>query len=246
MQTDPDVWAAGLVALGSGGAKVLSLAEHIDFLVSISDGRFKMIFDFWNSAGWFLALGLGLIWLGDRYFHRNEPHRRSPSWGLVVSASFVALLFGALGTVLSASSIPRVIANWGGNGCQATLDTSHLQSFANGYKIALVCVVQDPTTDILTDKRLVVSNLFTIVPGGITIIAPMTLQTVPSVAPQVTPPTSTPPPAPQPSQALPPVEVTIGYLAVLVPNDVGRDKITTLADLERLGGKILDPKYYKQ
>jgi hypothetical protein len=152
-------------------------------------------------------------------------------------------------TVTSNDVIPRIITAWGPP-CNGTLDTSKLKSFSDKYRIAIICTIADPRVDIMSTKDLVITNLFEIPPDGLTIVLDPTLgepanngqpltatETVPAATPQ-TPSASGAPPTARPP-------VTINYFAVLLPKDIERDKITTLGDVEKVGGKILDPRYYK-
>jgi hypothetical protein len=107
------------------------------------------------------------------------------------------------------------------------LDTSHLMSFRDSYKLGLVCIVPDPSADPLTDNHILVSNPFEIVPGGVAIVANYS------------------PSGFDLSKVSPGMQINLGFLAVLIPRDMPKEKITSLADLMRAGGKILDPKYYR-
>jgi hypothetical protein len=53
--SDSDIQASAIVTLGAFGSKALSALEHIDFLVSIRQESFKVIFDFWQSTGWWMT-----------------------------------------------------------------------------------------------------------------------------------------------------------------------------------------------
>jgi hypothetical protein len=180
--TDPDVWASGILVLGSGAAKLLSYAEHIDFLISLRGENFKMIFDFWNGAGWWLTIGAGAGWLINRFSKRNIPHEKGPSWGLVISCAVVAFIFGSLLSVQSSGGVPRVITQTAtpyqitpeglrGGTCAVQADGTTVVSFKKDFKLALVCTTADPTTDVLSDTHIVVSSLFEIVPGPLAISA---------------------------------------------------------------------------
>ncbi len=223
---DPDVWASIILSIGSVSSKALSAAEHIEFLISIREEKFRVIFDFWESVGWWLSGGIGALWLIYRFQRRHSPAGHAPTWGMVVSCSVVAFVFGSLLAVSSSGGIPKVIVSWGGPPCHALVDTSHLMSFRDSYKLGLVCIVPDPSSDPLTDNHFLVSNPFEIVPGGVRIVADYS-------------------PSGFDLSKVPPGPVNLGFLAVLIPRDMPKEKITSLADLMRSGGKILDPKYYR-
>ena len=238
IRKDSDAWAAAILALGAGGARWLSYIEHIDFLVSIREEKFKMIFDLWQAIGWWLAIGIGVIWFGYRFTKRGEPHDTGPTWGLVVSCTVIAFVFGSLIAVQSSGGFPQVIkahmtglAQIPGVGtvtsepCIASVDGSRLVSFKKEFKLVLVCAASDPTSDVLSDKKIIVSNPFEIVSGLMQISA--------IKSPNGDFSTSR-------GQQL-----TINFFAVLVPREVEWAKLTTLADMMALGAKVLDPRYYR-
>ncbi|HEY8096453.1 MAG TPA: hypothetical protein VIE65_10235 [Methylobacter sp.] len=142
---------------------------------------------------------------------------------LVTGCSFVAFILGSTITIMSSGEVPRVIPGCG-PGFQSILDTTRLESFKERYKIGLVCFIQDPVVDIISDKN-VVSNLYTIIPGKQIVVATSEIK-VPEFLKD----------SPQRQ---------IGFLAFLVPNEISVEKIKTLQDITDLRGKILDPHYYK-
>jgi hypothetical protein len=109
-------------------------------------------------------------------------------------------------------------------GCSAQIDGSRIVSFKNDYRVALVCSVTDPQKDPLSDERILMSNLFEIIPG----IIPIGSVRSPSGNFTIQAPT-----------------LTISFFAVLVPRDAAWEKISTLGQLLKENGKILDPRYYK-
>jgi hypothetical protein len=228
---DPDAWGSGILLFGAPALKALSYLEHLDFLLSIKEEKFKLMFDAWESFGWWIAAAIGLIWAINRWSKRDAPHEKGPTWGLLASISLMTFIVGALFAARSSGGIPKVIVaqaivgtapnSW--SGCSAQIDGSLIASFKKGYHVALICVVTDPQRDPLTDEKIFVSNLFEIIPGVIS------LSGVRSPSGNFTV-TVTP--------------LTVNFFAVLVPREAAWDKITTMSQLLREGGKILDPRYY--
>jgi hypothetical protein len=237
IRNDPDAWASGVLVGGSILAKWLSYAEHVEFLVSLREENFRMIFEVWSGIGWWFIGAAGIVWFLNRFSKRGSPHSTSPSWGLVASCALIAFIFGSLIAVQSFGGIPQVISSQtvgytvGPSGvattepCVATVDGTPLLTFKADFKLALVCVRPDPTKDILSDPHIFVSNLFEISSG------PIAIEATKSPAGDFTD---------QGQGAL-----TINHFAVLVPREVHWEKLTTLSDIMALGGKILDQKYYK-
>jgi hypothetical protein len=232
IKTDPDAWGAALFLFGAPVLKVLSYFEHLQFLLSIREENFKLIFDLWESVGWFAVTAIGAIWMFNRFSKRELPHEKGPTWGLVTASVIMAFLFGGFLATRAAGGLPQVIMSYGVGittpnnyaGCLGQIDGSRIISFKKRYKVALICVATDPQTDQLADQRIFVSNLFEIVAGPIPIVGVRS------------------PSGEFKTQAQP---LTINYFAVLVPLDVDWPKITTMGQLIREGGKILDPKYYQ-
>jgi hypothetical protein len=145
-------------------------------------------------------------------------------------------------------SVPNIVNGWGGplGTCTAAFDTTRLRSFSSKYKIALACGLEDATIDKLEDQTITFSNPFTIVGGGLSIVAPYRpamrehLQKVAEAAKAAT--TGALPNQTPPSVA---IQVPVWHDPVLVPNGVAIEKVSSLAELIRLGGKILRPQYFQ-
>src|SRR5580704_6203573 len=167
---DPQSMASAILSVGAAAWKGLSVWSNVDFLLSIREERFAIMFQFFETTGWWLLLIFGLIWLAVRWA-RGPTQERVPSWAVVIAASTMMFLFGVLIAVKSSGEIPNVIVGWGGvpGRCAAVVDTSRLLSFRDTYKLALVCGIHDPATDMLEDDKITISNLFNIVPGGLSI-----------------------------------------------------------------------------
>jgi uncharacterized membrane protein YhdT len=226
----PDEKASAILAAGAAAWKYLSYWEHIDFLLSIREEKFSVMFDFMQNAGWAILLVIGIAWYVISYVSGSTSIQTGAStWRLIASCSLVAFLFGVIMTIRASGTVPNIIAGWGGdiNTCNALLDTSRLSSFREDYKLGLICGIQDPTIDMLEDKRIITSNLFTISPGGVSIVATNVRQ-------------------PDQMRQLPQgATVSLWHAPVLIPNGISMDKIQTLGDEQKLGGKIVAGAYWK-
>src|ERR1700731_26674 len=79
--TDPDVIASALLTFGSPIWKFISNVSNVDFLLSINEQKFAVMFDFLENIGWFLIILIGGGWLFIRFLHRDQRKQRpSPSW----------------------------------------------------------------------------------------------------------------------------------------------------------------------
>lgn len=221
---DPQEVASAILSIGAAAWKALSAWSNVDFLLSIREERFAVMFQFFETTGWWILLIFGLGWFIARWL-QGPIRAQMPSWAVAISLAIVAFLFGVLMAVKSSGEIPNVIVGWGGapGRCTAVIDTSRLLSFKDDYKLALACGILDPSVDALQDKRLTISSLFTIVPGGVAIVATEERQHV----------------------DLPPNGAALAHYVILLPNDVPIDKIATLSDVTNLGGKIINPRYYR-
>ena len=107
---DGNARASATLTAGSILWKVLSYSEHLDFL-SLREEKFAMIFSFFESTGWFLLAGIGVLWW---FGTRGNGAKSFPlNWPFLVSCIVVAFLFGSLITVQSSDEISQVISWWG-------------------------------------------------------------------------------------------------------------------------------------
>jgi hypothetical protein len=107
----------------------------------------------------------------------------------------------------------------------AVVDTTRLLSFKDTHKIVLVCGIENQTIDKMADERILISNPFDIRPGGVAITA--------NFSPKM--------------DELKGIQgvVQVWEMIALVPPGVSREKISKLADIDNLGGKLVAPGYYK-
>jgi hypothetical protein len=225
---DGNAKASATLTVGSILWKVLAYSEHLDFLLSLREEKFSMIFTFFEDAGWWILAGIGILWFFATRIKENTLPQPL-NWAFVLSCTVIAFLFGSLVTVKSSGEVPTVIVGWGGDAtsCNSVVDMSKLQSFRDKYKLYLICGFTDPTIDMLEDQRILISNPFDIRPGGVQIVANYSkhmdeLKQIPAGT-----------------------TLAEWHHAVLVPNEISRDKISTLADVVALGGKILTPGLYR-
>jgi hypothetical protein len=102
--------------------------------------------------------------------------------------------------------------------------TTRLQSFRKDYNLAVVCLVNDPSIDPLSDDRLTISNPFDITPGGINIVA-TNGRNLDKMSPG-------------------PIH-SLNHFVILIPKNITLDKIATLDDVRKFGGKIVVPQYWE-
>jgi hypothetical protein len=225
---DSQLLASAILGFGSILWKVVSAVSNVDFLLSIKEERFAVLFNFFENTGWWLLAIVGAIWAIGRYFSKAQTRKRAPDWGMLISSAIITFLFGALIAVRSSGTVPNVITSYGhfnGNTCVATLDTKRLLIFADDYKVALVCGLTDPAVDKIADDRIALSNFFTIPQN-----AGLDIQVHFGDKMQ---------------KAVTQAGLSVWHEAVLIPNGVSWDKIKSLSDVINLRGKIIDPAYYK-
>jgi len=147
-------------------SKILSYAEHLDFLLSIRDAKFATMFQiFIEYAWWIIALCAGIWAIYEWRKHKDDSTAAPPSTGaLVFSSAFVAFLLGVIVTVRATGSLPEIIQSYATNGidglCNATVDTARLEGFKDDYRVILICGVGDSTIDAQEDERISVSSTF--------------------------------------------------------------------------------------
>ncbi|MGD0073806.1 MAG: hypothetical protein ABSD31_05640 [Candidatus Binataceae bacterium] len=115
--------------------------------------------------------------------------------------------------------------------CSATINGSLLMSYQKDFHVALTCEIIDATIDRLEDRRMAISQPFSIQEGAISITTPFSKEMVKSINDHLdmvsTPRGGT-------------VQYTLQYQAVLLPT-AGCDvsNLQRLSDIPRCGGKLL-------
>jgi hypothetical protein len=231
---DSQLLASAILAIGSGAWKALSAWSNVDFLLSIREERFAVIFEVFQNTGWIILIIIGVVWGALRVISKRKTP--IPDWSLVASCSLITFMFGALVAVRSSGTFPQVISGFGSPApnCVAVLATSRLRSFRDDYKIALACGFADPTRDQLEDDRITVSNLFDINPNGVSIVAPYR-EKMRNLADQLK----------AASTANPGAQTTIWHIAILLPNNVEPTQVNKLRDVIDLKGKILTSDHFR-
>jgi len=157
---------AAILGLGDALWKFVAWLGNFDFIMSMREERLAMIFESLLKWGWLIILGYAVL----RYFTRPATaERRIIHWEMVTYVGLLAFMSGVLLATRAAGGVPPVVVGWGGalDGCNGTLNTSRLVGYADKYKVAMVCSVQDPTLDQFEDERIAVSNSFTITGGAV-------------------------------------------------------------------------------
>jgi hypothetical protein len=115
---DGNARASAVLTGGSILWKVLAYAEHIDFFLSFKGEKFSMIFDFFESAGWWMLAAVGILWFMATRGKGKEFAPQPLNWAFLLSCALMAFAFGSLITVKSSGQVPTVIVGWGGNATQ--------------------------------------------------------------------------------------------------------------------------------
>jgi len=246
----PQVASGAALSLGSLGGRALAWAEHADFLVTMAGTQFQFAFYNWSAWIWLVFAAIGLIFVVKGL--QKRPQEAKPlTWLTVGSFSLTAFILGCVITIPSTSSFPRVLLSNNIDGeCAGTVDGQKLEMFADKYKVAIACVVLDPKIDPLRNNNVVVSEEFSITPE------PITIDSGQKIAPSVNGiPIGQPIPAGQSVLAVNDSKKTkrlnimlkaeVGTFVILLPNDVSKDKIKTLLQVQQLNGKIVDSRYFK-
>lgn len=105
--------------------------------------------------------------------------------------------------------------------------------------MAVVCGFQDATKDRLEIEEITVSNRFTITPGLQPIVVNVSLPMAQKTASIIK--------SAQEASGKQDVSVAlpVWYDVILLPNEVPTSKIAKLGDVLALGGKILNPQYFR-
>lgn len=214
--------------IGDIASKILSYAEHLDFLLSIRDAKFASMFQiFTEYAWWIIALCAG-AWALYEWRQRKET---TSTGALVFSSSFVAFLFGVIITVKATGSLPEIMQMYTAdavNGtCSAGVDTSRLEGFKDDYRVILICGVGDPTIDAQEDERISISSAFHIT--GTTIAITGKLGKMVDVWKDLHPPAGQM------------VGVQVWHSIALIPKESDPTTIKRVSDVTRLGGRFVTP-----
>lgn len=222
--------------LGDIVVRLLTYAEHLDFLLSVRDTRLATMLQFYRDIGWWLVLVGAALWLAYEYRRQKDQANPAGSIGaLVFSSSLVAFLIGVVMAVAATGTLPVVIQAYTGDTaadtCTATIDTSRLVGFADDYRLILICGVTDPSIDPQEDARIAISTKFHINGGVVAITMPL------GAVKEVYKTFPTPPPI---------SGMGIGFMlwhcVAVIPQDSDSTTIKRVSDIHRINGRILtDP-----
>lgn len=135
------------------------------------------------------------------------------------------------------ATLPAVIQGWSGgqiNRCRVTVNGARLEPFAKDYKAVLICGTTRSGIDRITDSAITISQPFSIdttfiLEAAVTNAMRDALLARSSALPR---------PAVPPGTPLS-VNAQLWYEVVLVPRQLDVSALHALADVERLGGKLL-------
>jgi len=208
--------------------------SNVDFLLSIREAKFAVMFDFFENTGWWIGVAVGIGWFIIRVFSREK--KPLPDWSLLGCCSILFFFFGALLAVRSSGTFPQIIIGYGAEppNCAGTFDTSRLKTFSEDYEIAAVCGFNTPLRDQLDDDKITVSNLFHITGGVVSIVMPYSekmegeFDKMRSQAPAGTK-----------------IPIQVWTMPILLPKNINYSQVKKLDDIYELKGKILAPQYFK-
>ncbi|HKM83730.1 MAG TPA: hypothetical protein VJY15_22575 [Candidatus Acidoferrum sp.] len=212
------------LAIGSILWRLIDWAARIDFVLSIQNQSFAVIFQAFASYGWLAIVAICVLWwYQTRKQSRETGGEYRITWGLVISVGILAFLYGVLLSVYATGSVPNVIVSYGraDNGCQSVVDTSRLSSFKDSYNLVVACGITNPTVDQLEEKGISISSPFNIKTGGAAILTPYS----PAMAAEIKPG----------------IVTGLWFYAILVPKDIDLSKCSSLSELQKQGGRIVAP-----
>lgn len=130
--------APATLLVGDLAVKVLTYAEHLDFLLSVRDERFATMLQFFRDSGWIVIGVASAIWLAYEYKrHKANPNAAGSVGAVVFSTALVAFLVGVIVTVWATGSLPNIVQSYAGDvgnqTCVAVVDTAHLVGFQDDY-----------------------------------------------------------------------------------------------------------------
>lgn len=228
-----------ILSIGALLWKAVAAWSSVDFILSIRNETFFIMFTMFLNYGWLVVVIGGIVWA---FISTQTTEGRTLNPALVVVVGILAFIWGVLVTVLATGSVPTIIGSWGTTGpsCWATVDTSRLLSFRKEYDLALVCGVTNPTIDKLADTRVSISNLFVIRAEPLTITTPYSKDMTEAINKLVDEARKT---APEGTPM--PVQVQIWWEPILVKKGTDMATIHRLSDVTRYGGKILRQQYFE-
>jgi hypothetical protein len=235
LAANPEVQASAILAVGPALWRWINHLSNVDFVLSFTGERFRVILTFLDDWGWLLATLLGLFIIYMHWRDRKKPATQvhSPSWLMVIAISFVAFLFGITTTIQITGSVPAVTLAWGsapGN-CSSVIDGAKMIYFKKDYQVAMACGIFNPSIDKLQDVNITLSNTFEIVPNQIPIVAEYSSKTNHYLN------------LLDEAHQHHPFQIQVWHLALLVPDNIVLRHMGTLAEFRKAGGKIVAADY---
>jgi hypothetical protein len=222
----PKLAAPQFLLWGSFFWNVVGHISNIDFLMSIQAHSLREAFElFFDYGSWILPV-IGVAW----WVAVAKEKMPRPSWVQTVWAiAIVSFMWGGLLVLNITSAVPRTITSWSTDrrlgGCLAGLDVSNIQRFKNKYDVAVVCGIQSPNIDRMTDKGVSISLNFNIPPNSFEILAQFSNEMNKSI--------------------LSGSVVTMWFMTILVPKGTDMSIIHNLMDVRKYNGKILEAGYFE-
>jgi hypothetical protein len=211
--------------------RILTYAEHLDFLLSVRDEKFATMLQFFKDSGWWIiAIASALWFLYEWKWRSASPESTNSVGALLFSAACVAFSLGVVVTVSATGTLPEILQSYGGDSanqtCTGQIDTSRLIGFQDDYHLILLCGVADPTIDAQEDTRIAISSGFHINGGPMVIV--MGLGAIKEVWKDKLP--------------LPPgqgISFSLWHTVAIVPNDIDVSTVKRASDIKKVGGRIL-------
>jgi hypothetical protein len=227
----------------------MPLADKVFYLIS---GAFLVVF---GTGLWLVFVehdlstgvplsGLGVIGMGTSLW--EKPRTPTPDTArqgryTALNAVLAVCILAAVGYDIydrrtHPAMTPSIVKGWGHEGgCYQVLDGPQLVKWNDKYDIGIMCGIDDSSVDKFKDKRISISQLFTILPEDIPIYTPLS-KTMADGITQIQRGIRTQ--FGLPANAV--IPVSVWTATVLLPKHFDASQITCLDDVPRDGGILLN------
>lgn len=196
----------------------------IDFLLLIENQQVAHVLDAFLRIGWIVAVIIGLVLWVSAYRTRDDGTTEYRFAPVFMTTGIVFFGAGVITASKYLSGTPPLFLNRGISEsedkskvyCNAVLDGSRLQNFAEDYYVVLICVPAAGDRDIMRDDFVHISFAKTITPGNISILSRLTEEQ---------------------RQEFSRYSATI-FRAAAIPKTANKDAYRTLEDIEAMGGVL--------